>query len=182
MARRARAFTGIVVAAAALLAACAHPLADVPDVRTPYPTVRAMLELARVTPADVVYDLGSGDGRIVIDAAREFGARGVGVEIDPALVAQSRAAASRLHLGDRVRFLEQDLFATDLGDATVVTLYLSVEINRRLRPKLLAELAPGSRIVSHDFDMGDWTPERVVRVQDDGREQVLYLWTVPPRR
>src|SRR5215831_579789 len=165
-----------------LLTGCSHPLAGVPDVRTPMPTVRAMLELARVTPADVVYDLGSGDGRIVIDAAREFGARGVGVEIDPALVAQSRAAASRLHLGDRVRFLEQDLFATDLGDATVVTLYLSVEINRRLRPKLLAELAPGSRIVSHDFDMGDWTPERVVRVQDDGREQVLYLWTVPPRR
>jgi len=182
MARPAPGLTGIAAVAAALLAACAHPLADVPDVRTPYPTVRAMLELAGVTGGDIVYDLGSGDGRIVIDAAREFGARGVGVEIDPALVAQSRATARRLHLGDRVRFLEQDLFATDLAEATVVTLYLSPEMNRRLRPKLLAELAPGSRIVSHDFDMGDWAPARVARLQDDGREQVLYLWIVPPRR
>jgi len=176
-------FRGFVLAAAAgLAAACSHPLAEVPDVRTPYPTVRAMLELARVTRSDVVFDLGSGDGRIVVAAAREFGARGVGVEIDPALVAQSRATARRLGLSERVRFVEQDLFQTDLGEATVVTLYLSVEMNRRLRPKLLAELAPGSRIVSHDFDMGDWPPERVVRVQDDGREQVLYLWVIPPRR
>ena len=80
-----------------------------------------------------------------------------------------------------MRFVEQDLFQTDLGEATVVTLYLSADLNRRLRPKLLAELKPGSRIVSHDFDMGDWPPERVVRVRDDGREQVLYLWTVPAR-
>jgi SAM-dependent methyltransferase len=170
------------VIAGSLLAACAHPRAGAPDVRTPYPTVRAMLELARVTSADVVYDLGSGDGRIVITAAREFGARGVGVEIDPALVVQSRAAAAGLGLGERVRFVEQDLFQTDLSEATVVTLYLSPEMNRRLRPKLLAELAPGSRIVSHDFDMGTWKPERIVRLHDDGREQVLYLWVTPPRR
>jgi SAM-dependent methyltransferase len=173
----------VVAAAAGLLAACMHPLAGVPDVRTPYATVRAMLELARVTSGDVVYDLGSGDGRIVIAAAREYGARGVGIEIDPALVARSRAAAGRLGLADRVHFVEQDLFKIDLASATVVTLYLSVEMNRRLRPKLLAELRPGSRIVSHDFDMsGDWTPDQVVRLQDDGREQVLYLWVVPPDR
>jgi SAM-dependent methyltransferase len=165
-----------------VIAGCMHPLASAPDVRTPYPTVRALLELANVTSKDVVYDLGSGDGRIVITAARELGARGVGVEIDPALVAKSRATARRLGLAERVRFVEQDLFQTDLGEATVVTLYLSADLNRRLRPKLLAELEPGSRIVSHDFDMGDWPPERVVRVWDDGREQVLYFWTVPARR
>jgi SAM-dependent methyltransferase len=179
MARR----CGLVLAVvAALLAACMHPLASVPDVRTPAPTVRALLELAGVTGRDVVYDLGSGDGRIVIAAAREFGARGVGVEIDPALVTESRATARRLGLGERVRFVEQDLFQTDLREATVVTLYLSGELNRRLRPKLLSELAPGSRIVSHDFDMGDWTPDRVARIHDDGRDRVLYLWVVPPRR
>ncbi len=178
----ARRLCGFVVGVAGLLAACTHPLASVPDVRTPFPTARAMLELAGVTSRDVVYDLGSGDGRIVITAAREFGARGVGVEIDPALLAESRATARRLGLTERVRFVEQDLFQTDLGEATVVTLYLSLEVNRRLRPKLLAELLPGSRIVSHDFDMGDWTPDRIMRVQDDGREHALYLWVVPPRR
>jgi 16S rRNA A1518/A1519 N6-dimethyltransferase RsmA/KsgA/DIM1 with predicted DNA glycosylase/AP lyase activity len=172
----------VLVVVAALVAGCAHPLASVPDVRTPLPTVRAMLQLAGVSSRDVVYDLGSGDGRIVITAAREFGARGVGVEIDPALVNESRATARRLELTDRVRFVEQDLFETDLREATVVTLYLSVDLNRRLRPKLLAELPPGSRVVSHDFDMGEWAPERVVRVQDDGRERVLYLWLIPPRR
>jgi hypothetical protein len=160
---------------------CMHPLASAPDVRTPYPTVRALLALASVTGSDVVYDLGSGDGRIVITAARELGARGVGVEIDPALVAASRATARRLGLTERVRFVEQDIFQTDLGEASVVTLYLSADLNRKLRPKLLAELKPGSRIVSHDFDMGDWVPDRVVRMQDGGREQVLYLWTVPAR-
>ena len=167
---------------AATLSACIHPLASAPDVRTPLPTVRAMLELARVDGGDVVYDLGSGDGRIVIAAVRERGARGVGVEIDPALVAESRATARRLGVEDRARFVEQDIFQTDLADATVVTLYLSPELNRQLRPKLLAELRPGSRIVSHDFDMGDWPPDRVVKLEDDGREQVLYLWIVPPRR
>ena len=172
----------LLAAAVGLVAACAHPLANVPDVRTPFPTVRAMLELAGVTGRDVVYDLGSGDGRIVITAAREFGARGVGVEIDPKLLAESRATAGRLGLAQRVRFVEQDLFETDLGEATVVTLYLGVEVNRRLRPKLLADLRPSTRIVSHEFDMGDWTPDRVARVQDDGREHVLYLWVVPPRR
>ena len=173
-------FTLLSAAVLGLVAAgCMHPLASAPDVRTPYPTVRALLELAGVTSKDVVYDLGSGDGRIVITAARERGARGVGVEIDPALVAESRATARRLGLTERVRFVEQDIFQTDLGEATVVTLYLGAELNRKLRPKLLAELKPGSRIVSHDFDMGDWRPDRVLRVQDDGREHVLYLWTVP---
>ena len=156
-----------------------HPLARVPDVRTPPPIVRAMLDLAGVTPDDVVYDLGSGDGRIVIAAAREFGARGVGIEIDPSLVAQSRATIRRLGLDERVRIVEQDLFEVDLREATVVTLYLSLDLNRRLRPKLLAELTPGSRIVSHDFSMSDWIPEREVRLRDVDRERVLYLWIVP---
>ena len=171
----------LAAAIALALAGCMHPRADVPDVRTPPVTVQRMLELAGVTGADVVYDLGSGDGRIVIAAARHFGARGVGVEIDPALVAQSRAAARRLGLEDRVRFVEQDIFATDVREATVVTLYLSPELNLRLRPILLAQLRPGSRVVSHDFDMGDWTPVRTVRVPEDGRDQVLHLWVIPPR-
>src|SRR5262245_4748508 len=109
------------VASACLIAACMHPLAGAPDVRTPPSVVRAMLELARVGAGDVVYDLGSGDGRIVIAAAREFGARGVGVEIDPSLVAGSRASVRRLGLTDRVRIVEQDLFQVDLRDASVVT-------------------------------------------------------------
>ncbi len=177
---RLRRLAGVV--ALACLTACSHPLAEAPDVRTPFPTVRGMLDLGHVKSSDVVYDLGSGDGRIVIAAARDYGARGVGVEIDPALVAQSRATAQRLGLGERVRFVEQDLFQTDLREATVVTLYLSADLNRRLRPKLLAELAPGSRVVSHDFDMGDWTPDRVLRLHDDGREHVLYLWVIPSRQ
>ena len=171
----------LVAAGACLAAACMHPLAGARDVRTPPPIVRAMLELARVTANDVVYDLGSGDGRIVIAAAREFGARGVGVEIDPALVAESRASVRRLGLGERVRIVEQDLFQVDLREASVVTLYLGPDLNRRLRPKLLAELQPGSRIVSHEFDMGDWTPDRIVRIPDVDRQRVLYLWVVPPR-
>jgi protein-L-isoaspartate O-methyltransferase len=171
----------LLVVAASLAAACMHPLAGARDVRTPSAVVRAMLELARVTASDVVYDLGSGDGRIVIAAAQEFGARGVGVEIDPSLVAASRASVRRLGLVDRVRIVEQDLFQADVHDATVVTLYLGADLNLRLRPKLLAELEPGTRIVSHGFDMGDWRPERIVRIRDVDRTRVLYLWTVPPR-
>ena len=161
------------------VAGCVHPRADVPYVQTPHEVVAQMLRLAGVDRNDVVYDLGSGDGRLVIAAARDFGARGVGVEIDPRLVAQSVESARRAGVGDRVPFREQDLLQTDLADATVVTLYLSPALNLRLRPKLLRELRAGARIVSHDFDMGDWPPARALRVDVRERASQVYLWVVP---
>jgi len=160
-------------------AGCMHPGADVPYVQTPNEVVIEMLRLARVAGSDIVYDLGSGDGRLVIAAARDFGARGVGIEIDPRLVAQSAESARRAGVGERVTFREGDLFQTDLSDATVVTLYLSPELNLRLRPKLLRELRPGARIVSHAFDMGDWAPARTIRVETRDRPAQVYLWIVP---
>jgi SAM-dependent methyltransferase len=157
---------------------CLYPGAEVPYVQSTHTVVAAMLRLASVGPTDVVYDLGSGDGRIPIAAARDFGARGVGVEIDPRLVAKSVEAARQAGVADRVSFRAGDLFQTDLREATVVTLYLSRDLNVRLRPKLLRELRPGSRIVSHDYDMGDWVPTR--RLFDVGeRSAHLYLWVVP---
>jgi ribosomal protein L11 methylase PrmA len=158
------------------------PGQEVPYVQTPHKVVDAMLRLAEVTKDDVVYDMGSGDGRIVIAAAREFGARGVGVEIDPRLVAESSRWASRNGVADRVRFVQQDLFQTDLTPATVVTLYITRELNLRLRPKLLRELRPGARVVSHRFDMGDWVPSRHVRIEGDGNHYDVYLWVIPDRR
>ena len=157
------------------------PGQDVPDVRTPLAVVNEMLRLADVTASDVIYDLGSGDGRILIAAARDRGARGVGLEIDPALVAQSAERARRLGLADRLSFRQQDLFEADLTPATVVTLYLSPDLNRRLRPKLLSELRPGARIVSHSFDMGDWAPARTLQVSSNEGSHTLYLWVVPGR-
>jgi SAM-dependent methyltransferase len=157
------------------------PGQDVPDVRTPLAVVNEMLRLADVTASDVVYDLGSGDGRILIAAARDRGARGVGLEIDPALVAQSAERARRLGLADRLSFRQQDLFEAVLTPATVVTLYLSPDLNRRLRPKLLSELRPGARIVSHSFDMGDWAPARTLQVSSNEGSHTLYLWVVPGR-
>jgi SAM-dependent methyltransferase len=165
----------LVVAASA----CAPvPGQDVPYVVTPLPVVDAMLELAAVGRDDVVYDLGSGDGRIVIAAARDRGARGVGLEIDPRLVAQSTRRAEEAGVGSRTQFMTQDLFQADLRPATVVTLYLTRELNVRLRPKLLAELKPGSRVVSHRFDMGDWKPERQITLDVDDRTYVIYLWRI----
>jgi len=157
------------------------PGQQVPDVRTPLVVVNEMLKLANVTASDVVYDLGSGDGRILIAAARDRGARGVGLEIDPALVAQSTERARRLGLADRLSFRQQDLLEADLSPATVVTLYLSPDLNRRLRPKLLSELRPGARIVSHSFDMGDWAPSRTLQVSSNEGSHTLYLWVVPAR-
>jgi len=171
----------LLAAVVLLTAGCLYPGAEAPDVRTAPLVVTEMLRMAEVTSTDVVYDLGSGDGRLVIGAAQQFGARGVGVEIDPKLVAESRKNAARARVTERVRFLEGDLFQTDLREATVVTLYLGKELNLRVRPKLLAELKPGSRVVSHDFDMGDWKPDRVVQFQSPERQHVLYLWTIPPR-
>lgn len=139
----------------------------------------AMLRLARVTADDLVYDLGSGDGRIVILAAQKYGARAVGVEIDPALVRRAREAASDAGVTALVRFIEGDLFTTDVSEATVVTLYLSTLTNRRLVPKLAQELRPGARIVSQQFDFGEvWPPDASTR--RDGVE--LFLWRVPARR
>ena len=136
-----------------------------------------MLRVASLKSDDVVYDLGCGDGRIVITAVRQFGARGVCVDIDPQRIAESREKARAAGVNDRIRFLNQDLFETDVGEATVVMLFLSPELNVKLRPKLLRELKPGARIVSHWHDMGDWKPQETVRVQ----ERPVYLWTVPAR-
>ena len=152
---------------------------DIFFVPTWEPVVYQMLELAGVTKDDVVYDLGSGDGRIVILAAQKYGARGVGIEIDPKLVDISRQVARDAGLDTRVRFIQGDLFAADISEATVVTLFLSLSVNNELEPKLKRELRPGTRIVSHQFSIGRWAPERTVPAKDDGTE--LYLWKVPPR-
>lgn len=134
-----------------------------------------MLELAQVTEQDLVYDLGSGDGRIPIAAARDFGARGVGIEIDPKLVARAREKARKAGVTDRVTFRNEDLFTADFSDATVVALFLYPDVNMKLRPKLLRTLRPGTRVVSHYHSMGDWRPKAKIRV--DGR--AIYLWVVP---
>lgn len=173
---------GVVVLMAVVLLAALLPVepasAQVPYLGTPPRVVVAMLKAVRVDEDDVVYDLGSGDGRIVIEAAKRFGARGVGVEYDPQLVRIARANAEAAGVADRVRFIQQDMFAVDLSEATVVTLYLVPDFIRRLRPKLLAELSPGARIVSHNYHIGDeWPPERKLRV---GTRR-LFVWTVPPR-
>jgi SAM-dependent methyltransferase len=141
------------------------------------PVVDAMLRLAHVGPRDVVYDLGSGDGRIVMLAAQKYGARAVGVEIDPRLIELSRQVARDGEVGDRVKFVQGDFFTTDLSEATVVTLWLSEGLNARLGPKLRRELRPGSRVVSHQFRMAGWAEERKILV--DGEE--VFLWIVPPR-
>jgi SAM-dependent methyltransferase len=152
---------------------------DAPYIATPEQVGEAMLRLADVSATDVVYDLGSGDGRLVIAAAREFGARAVGVEIQGELVQNSREQALKAGVADRVRFLWEDLFATDLTEATVVTLYLGEEVNLRLRPRLLASLRPGTRVVSHRFRMGEWNPDRVQHARGPGGDYPLYLWIVP---
>lgn len=148
---------------------------DVPFVESPQPVVNKMLELANVSDEDVLYDLGSGDGRIPISAAAKYGARGVGIEIKPHLVEKARKNAERSGVGDLVEFREGDLFEADISEATVVTLYLLPSVNRELRPKLFRELAPGTRVVSHDFDMDEWEPDTT---WDSGGETV-YRWTIP---
>jgi cyclopropane fatty-acyl-phospholipid synthase-like methyltransferase len=148
---------------------------EVPYVPTKPEVVNTMLKLAAVTKDDVVYDLGCGDGRIVISAAKDFGARGVGIDINPERISEARMNARQSGVEDRVRFEENDLFDADIHEASVVTLYLLPAVNLRLRPKLLKELKPGTRIVSHSFDMGDWKPEQEEKV--DG--QWIYRWTVP---
>lgn len=157
---------------------------EVPFVTSPDNVTLAMLEMAKVGANDVLLDLGSGDGRIVIVAARRFGAEGLGVELDPSLVSKSRDNARLAGVESKARFAQQDLFATDLSKATVVTLYLLPSVNMALRPRLLA-LAPGTRVVSHDWDMGEWLPDRTVTLpvpdKKVGREKSskVHLWTVP---
>lgn len=148
---------------------------DVYFAPTPHAVADEMLRLAGVTADDVVYDLGSGDGRIVIMAAQRYGARGVGVEIDPRLVAIARQVAGEAGVAGRVTFVEGDLFEADISAATVVTLYLTRSVNMELEPKLRTELRPGTRIVSHQFPIGRWTPDRTIRVEGVD----LFLWAVP---
>ena len=154
----------------------ARPL-DVPYVPTPLPVVDAMLDLAKVNKSDVVYDLGCGDGRIVVRAATRFGCHGVGVDLNPERVREARANATRANVTELTRFEVGDVFEFDFSAASVVTMYLLPSVNLKLRPRLLKELKPGTRVVSHDFHMGDWVAETTREV---GRSRI-YLWTIPAR-
>jgi SAM-dependent methyltransferase len=161
---------------------------DVPYVPTTDTAVQEMLKLAGVTKNDVVYDLGCGDGRIVIQAAKTYGAKGVGIDINPERIAEAKANAKREGVEHLVRFEENDLFKADIKDATVVTLFLLSSVNLKLRPRLQAELKPGTRLVSNTFDMGDWKPEKEVQVGDSNGEEWsglskrLFLWTIPAKK
>lgn len=174
----------VVLMAVAAAAQTATPTRapDVPYVPTTEPAVEAMLKLAKVGRSDVVYDLGCGDGRIVIAAARKFGARGVGIDINPERIAEARANARKAGVENLVKFIEQDLFEADIHEASVVTLFLLNHINMKLKPKLLADLKPGTRVVSNTFDMGDWKAD-VEQSLDDSDAGYLsshfYLWIIP---
>jgi ribosomal protein L11 methylase PrmA len=150
---------------------------DVIYVPTPEAVVEAMLQVANVGKNDIVYDLGCGDGRIPVTAARKYGARGVGIDIDPQRIREANENVAKNKVGDLVKIVQGDLFEQDLSQATVVTLYLLPSLNVKLMPKLMKELKPGTRIVSHAFDMGDWKPEKELDVE--GRK--VYYWTIPKR-
>jgi cyclopropane fatty-acyl-phospholipid synthase-like methyltransferase len=175
---RRREFLG---AALTLAAGCATPgiRLDAPYVVTPYAVVDEMLRLARVGPSDLVFDLGCGDGRIVITAAERHGARGVGIDIDPLRIAEANAAARSAGVADRVRFTVQDLFETDFSDATVVSLYLFPELNAKLRPKLFADLKPGARVVSHQFGIAGWPAHDGAQIHVGDTVHEIFLWVVP---
>jgi predicted O-methyltransferase YrrM len=158
------------------------PSPDVVYVPTPEAVVTTMMQLANVKPGDIVYDLGSGDGRIVITAIQKYGAKkGIGIEIDPERIKEAQANAANAGVSDRVTFQQQDLFKTDFREATVVALYLLPELNVKLRPQLFKQLKPGTRIVSHDFDMGDWKPEKTVKVKGPSREHTVFFWRIPEK-
>jgi len=154
------------------------PPLDVPFVPTPMAVVDAMLDMAQVTRNDTLYDLGCGDGRIVVRAATRFGCRGVGVDLDPERVREANENARKAGVSELTRFEVGDVFEFDFSAASVVTMYLLPSVNLKLRPRLLKELKPGTRIVSHDFDMGDWAPE----VSREIKNSRIFLWTVPARR
>jgi SAM-dependent methyltransferase len=154
---------------------------DAPFVPTPLPVVERMLALAGVAKDDMVFDLGSGDGRMVITAAQRYGARGVGVEINPVWVLYAQRDAAQAGVTDRVTFRIEDLFTVDLRDATVVTLYLLPWMNRKLAPRFHAELRPGTRIVSHMYGIGDWPPDRSEEMIVNGQRHVIHLWTIRAR-
>lgn len=162
--------------AAAALHRFAPRMPDVMYAETDSDAVVRMLKLAEVTNNDIIYDLGCGDGRFVITAARQFGARGVGIDIDAALIKGARESAQRAGISDRVRFVEADLFTADISEATIVTLYLAPQLNLKLRPKLVKELKSGARVVSYSFNMGDWQPEKTEKVGS----VPIYLWRIPP--
>lgn len=169
---------------AAAPAAWAQATADAPARRpdviyvpTPEEVVEAMLQVANVTKDDVVYDLGCGDGRIPVTAAKKYGARGVGIDIDPQRIKEANENVQKNNVGNLVKIVQGDLFTQDLSPATVVTLYLLPSLNVKLMPKLMKELKPGTRVVSHAFDMGDWKPEKELDV--NGRK--VYYWTIPKR-
>ncbi|MCD6369179.1 MAG: class I SAM-dependent methyltransferase [Thermoproteales archaeon] len=151
---------------------------QVPFVPTPYSVARRMLELAEVKPGDVVYDLGCGDGRIIIMAAKEFGARAVGIEIRKDLVEQCLREILRLGLQDKVKIIHGDFFEVDLSEADVVTLYLLTSVNERLKPKLDRELRPGTRVVSHDFEIKGWVPKKIENIYNQWRTHKIYLYVV----
>jgi len=153
---------------------------DVPFVPTPPEVVDEMLKMANLKPGDVLYDLGCGDGRIVIAAAKRYGVKALGIDIDPVRIKESNENAVAAGLEGKVRFIQQDLFEADFHDATVVTMYLLTSVNLRLRPKLLAELKPGTRLVSHSFDMGEWKADKTALVQTSyGDERDVHFWIVP---
>lgn len=152
-----------------------EPSLDVPFVPTPEPVVEEMLRLANIKKGDVLYDLGSGDGRIVIAAAKKFGIHGVGIDLNPERIQEAQTNAKAAGVGGLVVFKQLDLFKADIGKATVVTMYLLPSVNLKLKPKLLRDLKPGTRLLSHDFDMGDWKPEKTV--EKDGHR--IYYWTIP---
>jgi ribosomal protein L11 methylase PrmA len=170
----------ILLAVAAAMLVAVPSFAQQPDViyvPTPHDVVEDMLRLANVGKGDVLYDLGSGDGRIAIAAAKKYGIRAVGIDIDPERIKEATANAKKAGVEKLVTFRQEDLFKADFREATVITLYLLPDLNVKLRPKLWAEMKPGTRIVSHQFDMGTWKPEK--RLESNGR--TVYFWTVPKR-
>jgi precorrin-6B methylase 2 len=178
--------TGAILAIPVASAQATQPrrVPDVPFVPTTEEAVQAMLKLADVTKDDVLYDLGCGDGRIVIAAAKLYGTRGVGIDINPVRIAEAKENARKAGVENLVRFEENDLFQADIHEATVVSLFLLTSVNLKLRPKLLQDLKSGTRIVSNTFDMGDWVPEKEATVngpEDAFLSRKLYLWKIPPR-
>src|ERR671936_1284581 len=169
----------LLVAAAAASAGAQSQQPDVIFVPTPQEVVDAMLKLANVHQGDVLYDLGSGDGRIPVTAAKRYGIRAYGIDIDPQRIEEANENAKKNGVMHLVQFRREDLFKTNFKEATVVTLYLLPDLNVKLRPRLLAELKPGTRVVSHQFDMGTWKPDKKVELSA-GR--TIYLWTIPPRK